>query len=102
MTTGTTPQALRMASLVLWSWDSAFSRGKMCIRDREELQLIVNGQPHDWSLLFHRSTDKAVLSGGSVTIDGKTHPACSVTLRYDRIEIENGDVFLLERLESVE
>lgn len=70
--------------------------------EREELQLIVNGQPHDWSMLFHRSTDKAVLSGGSVTIDGKTHPACSVTLRYDRIEMENGDVFLLERLESVE
>nr|UBU78939.1 prepilin peptidase [Akkermansia muciniphila] len=70
--------------------------------EREELQLIVNGQPHDWSMLFHRSTDKTVLSGGSVTIDGKTHPACSVTLRYDRIEMENGDVFLLESLESVE
>lgn len=61
--------------------------------EREELQLIVNGQPHDWSMLFHRSTDKAVLSGGSVTIDGKTHPACSVTLRYDRIEMENGGRF---------
>lgn len=46
--------------------------------EREELQLIVNGQPHDWSMLFHRSTDKAVLSGGSVTIDAKrTLPAPS-------------------------
>lgn len=70
--------------------------------EREELQLIINGQPHDWSMLFHRTTDKAVISGGSVTIDGETLPPCSVTLRQDRIELENGDVFPLEDLESVE
>lgn len=70
--------------------------------EREELQLIINGQPHDWSMLFHRATDKAVISGGSVTIDGETLPPCSVTLRQDRIELENGDVFPLEDLKSVE
>ena len=70
--------------------------------DRDELQLIINGQPHDWSMLFHRATDKAVISGGSVTIDGETLPPCSVILRQDRIELENGDVFPLEDLESVE
>lgn len=69
--------------------------------DRDELQLIINGQPHDWSMLFHRATDKAVISGGSVTIDGKRSLLLR-HLRQDRIELENGDVFPLEDLESVE
>lgn len=51
---------------------------------------------------FPPATDKAVISGGSVTIDGETLPPCSVILRQDRIELENGDVFPLEDLESVE
>lgn len=68
--------------------------------DREELQLIIDGQPHDWSMLFHRPTDRAVISGGSVIIDGKTQPPGTVTLHRDRIELENGDVFQLENLES--
>lgn len=70
--------------------------------EQEELQLIIDGQPHDWSMLFHRTSDKAVISGGSVTIDGKALPPGAVTLRQDRIELENGDVFQLEDLESVE
>lgn len=98
---------IELGKLLFGTWTQHFDvPSPWCLREpeseQEELQLIINGQPHDWSMLFHRSTDKAVLSGGSVTIDGKAHPPCSVTLRHDRIEMENGDVFLLEGLESVE
>ncbi len=41
------------------------------IASRDELQLIINGQPHDWSMLFHRATDKAVISGAPSPLTGK-------------------------------
>lgn len=69
--------------------------------DREELKLIIDGTEHDWSMLFHRATDKAVISGGSITIDGKKLTPGSVTLHPDRIELDNGDSYPLEDVESV-
>ena len=98
---------IEMGKLLFGTWKQHFDAPapwslKEPESDRDELQLIINGQPHDWSMLFHRATDKAVISGGSVTIDGETLPPCSVILRQDRIELENGDVFPLEDLESVE
>ena len=53
-------------------------------------------------MLFHRTADRAVLSGGSAVIDGEEQPPGDVTLYRDRIELENGDVFPLEDVESVE
>ena len=52
--------------------------------DHEELQLVVNGQRHDWSMLFHRTADRAVLSGGSVVIDGEEQSPGDVILYRDR------------------
>ena len=46
--------------------------------DREELQLVINGQLHDWSMLFHRTADRAVLSGGSAVIDGEEQPLATL------------------------
>ncbi len=98
---------IELGKLLFGTWEQHFDAPapwnlKEPASEREELQLIINGQPHDWSMLFHRAKDKAVISGASVTIDGETHPSRSVTLWRDRIELENGEVFLLEDLKSVE
>lgn len=98
---------IELGKLLFGSWKEHFDapapwRLQEPESDREDLQLIVNGQPHDWSMLFHRSTDKAVLSGGATMIDGISRPTGPVTLYPDRIELENGDVFPLEDVESAE
>lgn len=98
---------IELGKLLFGSWKEHFDfpaawRLKEPESDREDLQLLINGQPYDWSMLFHRATDKAVLSGGISVIDGDPQGAGSVTLHRDRIELENGDVFFLEDVASVE
>lgn len=68
----------------------------------EELRLVIDGQGHDWSMLFHRTSDQAVISGGTITINGKTYHPETVTLQADKVELSTGETFLLEELESVE
>lgn len=97
---------IELGKLLFGSWKEHFdSPAEWSLKEpegeQEELQLLINGKAHDWSMIFHRSTDKAVISGGCVTIDGERHPACTVTLRADRVELEDGETFLLEDVESV-
>ena len=98
---------IELGKLLFGSWKEHFDTPaawslKEPESDHEELQLVVNGQRHDWSMLFHRTADRAVLSGGSVVIDGEEQSPGDVILYRDRIELENGDVFPLENVESVE
>ncbi|WMX37188.1 hypothetical protein RGQ01_09150 [Akkermansia sp. EB-AMDK43] len=67
---------IEMGKLLFGTWKQHFDAPapwslKEPESDRDELQLIINGQPHDWSMLFHRATDKAVISGAPSPLTGK-------------------------------
>ncbi len=70
--------------------------------DMEEMELIINGQAHGWSMLFHRESDKAILSGGMLRINGEQTATGVFYLYPDRIETETGQTFKLEDIKSAE
>ncbi len=53
--------------------------------DDDELQFIIEEEVMNWSDLFSRPSDRLLLNGGSLTVDGKSKGQQDVQLFYDRV-----------------
>ncbi len=99
---------IELGKLLFGSWHESYEEPvpwllKEPESEEEELQLVIDGKPHDWSMLFHRESDKAVLTCTRLNIDRvHAYADCTVTLYADRIETADGRTHMLEDIKSAE
>ncbi len=70
--------------------------------DTDEISLILPDRACPWSELFNRESDRAIFHDARLVIDGSPVQAETVFLYHDRLETDDGLVFKLEEMQSVE
>ncbi len=69
--------------------------------DQEQLQFVVAGEATDWGDMFFRKSDKLLLKGHGLKIDGQAIPCNEVEIRGEEI-IADGKSYKIEEIESAE
>ena len=69
--------------------------------DDQPLQFVIDGEAHDWWDLFYRSSDRLVIEGGEVSIDGGAPVSGVVVIRETAVELPDGRTVPMEDLKSL-
>lgn len=98
---------VELGRLFLGSWSKVYEeRAKWSLKEpdneNEELQLVLPDRAYEWSDLFTRPSDKAVFSDVSLVVDGVNILTNKFYLYEDRLETEDGDIYMLEDIVSAE
>lgn len=59
--------------------------------DEDELCLVIDGEAFEWSDLFTRDSDRVVLSGATLRVDGKKVKSGEVSLYFEKVVYAGGE-----------
>jgi len=75
-----------------------------CLREQEgdqPLQFVIDGEAYDWGDLFYRPSDRLVIEGGKVSVDGEAPVSGAVVIRESSVGLPDGRTVPIEKLKSL-
>lgn len=76
-----------------------------CLREGESeeqpLQFVIDGETHDWWDMFYRPSDRLLIEGGEVSVDGGAPQSGVVVIREKSVELPGGRKVAIEELKSL-